>query len=69
MDKLVGVTVGLIWGNVGQCVCSLSDIDGVSANDYTEPSPVGLRTHGVGTGPVLTVGTGGVNSCWRNEVS
>ena len=68
MDKLVGVTL-----NDNMCWCQLTDLDGVSLSDYTNPSGY-LRTHlnPVGTGQVLTTLDDLYSFevwCYRNEVS
>ena len=72
MDKLVGVTIGYAWDAHDMCWCQLTNSDGVSTSQYTNPSPAGLRIHMTGNGQVvktLPYFHQGLIWCWRNEVS
>ena len=74
MDKLVGVTIGdnVVSPGVLNCWCQFTANHGVSASDYSNPSPSNdrLSLDGAGTGNVESNwADGGAAWCWRNEVS
>ena len=74
MDKLVGVTIGdnVVSPGVQNCWCQFTANHGVSANDYSNPSPSNDRLNEyTGSGNVENnLADGGYTTwCWRNEVS